>query len=149
MGDEMPLNYKTTDQLKIRKDTISQVIGQEQAVKIIKKAALQRRHVLLIGDPGTGKSMLGLAMSELLPKEKLQDIVSLPNPDDDNQPKVQTMPAGKGRGLVTKARLESMGEFKTQNIIIFALAILSMFAPWWARAYYKSDIIFAALFLGG
>ena len=145
----MPLNYKTTDQLKIPKDTISQVIGQEQAVKIVKKAALQRRHVLLIGEPGTGKSMLGLAMSELLPKEKMQDIISVPNQDDENQPKIQTLPAGKGKELLARAKLESMGEFRIQNIIIFVLAIFSMMAPWWARSYYKSDIIFAAFFLGG
>src|SRR3989344_2105283 len=143
------LKYKTTADLKVSKDTIGQVIGQEQAVKIIKKAALQRRHVLLIGEPGTGKSMLGLAMSELLPKEKMQDIISVPNQDDENQPKIQTLPAGKGKELLARAKLESMGEFRIQNIIIFILAIFSMFAPWWARSYYKSDVIFAAFFLGG
>ena len=33
-----------------------------RAVNIIKKAAKQRRHVLLIGEPGTGKSMLGMGL---------------------------------------------------------------------------------------
>jgi len=41
---------------EIPEKLIDQVMGQEEAVKIIKKAALQRRHVLLIGNPGTGKS---------------------------------------------------------------------------------------------
>jgi len=144
----MALKYKTTAELKISKETIGQVIGQEDAVKIIKKAARQRRHVLLIGVPGTGKSMLGLAMSELLPKEKMEDTVSFPNPEDDNQPKIQTMPAGKARQLILKAKMESEGSFKIQNIVIFALVLFSMFAPWWARDYYKSDIIFAAFFMG-
>ena len=67
-------NFKSTKELKIPKKIVDQVLGQEQAVKIIKKAAQQRRHVLLIGEPGTGKSMLGLALAELLPKEKLAEI---------------------------------------------------------------------------
>lgn len=142
------LKFKTTAELKIPKETISQVIGQESAVNIIKKAAKQRRHVLLIGEPGTGKSMLGMAMAELLPKEKLQDIISIPNPDDENEPKIDTMSAGKARNALSKARMESEGSFKIQNIFIFALVIISMFAPWWARDYYKSDIIFAAFFMG-
>ncbi len=142
------MKYKTTADIKVPKDTVSQVVGQEHAVKVIKKAALQRRHVLLIGAPGTGKSMLGLALSELLPKEKLQDTISLPNPEDENQPKIQTVPAGKGREMLARARAETAGAFSFQNIIIFTLVILSMFAPWWARDYYKSDIIFAALFIG-
>ena len=69
------LNFKTTKEIKIDKEIVTQVIGQDSAVEIIKKAANQRRHVLLIGEPGTGKSMLGLALSELLPKENLVDIV--------------------------------------------------------------------------
>ena len=123
------LQYKTTADLKVPKDIISQVKGQDEAVKIIKKAALQRRHVLLIGEPGTGKSMLGLAMAELLPKEKMQDIISLPNPEDENQPRIETLPAGKGRQMLLRSKLESAGEFRLQNIIIFALAIFSMLAP--------------------
>ncbi|MEK6823172.1 MAG: ATP-dependent protease LonB, partial [Nanoarchaeota archaeon] len=39
--------------------------------------------------------------------------------------------------------------FKGQNWVLFVLVIISMFLPWWARSYYKSDIMFAAFFLGG
>ncbi len=145
----MVLDFKTTADLKVSEKIIGQVIGQHEAVEVIKKAAQQRRHVLLIGEPGTGKSMLGLALAELLPKEKLVDIIAFPNPHDENQPIIRTAPAGKGRELISKARLKSLDVFKYQNWILFGLVILSMFAPWWARAYYNSDIIFAAFFIGG
>ncbi len=140
---------KSTKDIEVPKKIVDQVIGQDEAVKVIKKAALQRRHVLLIGEPGTGKSMLGLALAELLPKEKLQDILSFYNPNDDNQPMVRAVPAGKGREINAKAKMQSAGFFKNQNLILFILVILAMIMPWWARDYYKSDIMFAAFFLGG
>jgi Lon-like ATP-dependent protease len=140
---------KDTSEIPVSKEIVNQVIGQEPGVEVIKKAASQRRHVFLIGEPGTGKSMLGLALAELLPKEKLVDIIAFPNPNDENQPLIRTVPAGEGRDLIAKAKIESMGMFKNQNIFMFLLAILAMIAPWWVRSYYKSDIMFAAFFIGG
>jgi ATP-dependent Lon protease len=143
------LKFKSTKEIEISKNIIDQVVGQDAAVQVIKKASLQRRHVLLIGEPGTGKSMLGLALAELLPPEKLTDTLSFPNPNDENQPLIRTVKAGQGRDLVMRSRLEGANVFKNQNIIMFILLIISMLAPWWIRSYYKSDIMFAAFFLGG
>src|SRR3972149_12089997 len=89
-------SLKDTSSIDTSAAIIGQVIGQDAAVDIIKTAASQRRHVLLIGEPGTGKSMLGLALAELLPKEKLVDVLSFPNANDENQTLIQTVPAGKG-----------------------------------------------------
>ncbi len=146
MGDG--LNFKSTAELKVSSRTVDQVLGQDEAVKVIKKAAEQRRHVFLIGEPGTGKSMLGMALAELLPKEKLVDILSYPNRNDENTPLIKTMPAGKGRELVSKSRYDAMGMTHGSNIFFFVLVIMAMIAPWWVRHYYQSDVMFAAFFIG-
>src|SRR3990167_2149119 len=110
---------KSTANLKVPEKIVDQVIGQDEAVRIIKKAALQRRHVLLIGDPGTGKSMLGLALAELLPKSELKDILALPNPNDENNPTIKEIPAGKGREEVKKYQLDTKQVFKNNNFLLF------------------------------
>ncbi len=142
-------NYKSTADIPVPEQIIDQVVGQEEAVLLIRKAAKQRRHVLLIGEPGTGKSMLGLAMAELLPKEKLVDIVSFPNLDDEQQPIIKTVPAGQGREIVMKGKLQANDFFKNQSVVMLILAVIAMVMPWWILHKYESDVMFAAFFLGG
>lgn len=148
--------FKSTKELKIPSAIIEQVIGQEDAVRIVRKAARQRRHVLLIGEPGTGKSLLGMALAELLPKEKLVDIVAFQNPNDENQPMVRVLPAGQGRDMVNRARMETTGFFRYQNIIMFILLIITLITPWWAFNHYSTiggpllgGLMFVAFFIGG
>src|SRR3989344_1284757 len=140
---------KSTKNIKISDKLIDQVVGQDEAARIIKKAALQRRHVLLIGEPGTGKSMLGLALAELLPNSHLKDIISLHNPNDENNPLIQEVPAGTGREEIKRSQFDGRQMLKNNNFLLFIVAVLTLVAPWWVRHYYKSDIMFAAFFLGG
>ncbi len=140
---------KTTKELQVPATIVEQVIGQDEAVTIVKKAALQRRHVLLIGEPGTGKSMLGLALAELLPKEELKDILALPNPHDENNPQIKEVPAGKGREEVQKYSVDARQMMKNNSFILLLVALLTFVAPWWVRHRYGSDLMFTAFFLGG
>lgn len=143
-------NFTSTADIKIPENIVGQVIGQEEAVEVIKKAAQQRRHVLLIGDPGTGKSMLGMALAELLPKSKLTDVLALPNPNDENQPLIKEMPAGQGRAIARSAQVEGMKIFKNQNFFIIALLVISTLVPYylWKRGAIP-DIVYAASMITG
>jgi len=97
---ELDIDFKTTNDLPVDKSLINQVIGQERGVSVIRKAAAKKRNVLLIGPPGTGKSMLGLAMAQLIPKEQMEDILAIPNRKDPNTPKIVVVPAGSGEQIV-------------------------------------------------
>ena len=139
------MNFKTTKEIKVSKNLVDQIIGQDQAVNLIKKAAKQKRHVVLIGASGTGKSMLGQALSELLPKEKLTDILSIPNTLDENSPKIKTISKGLGKNIITRSRLQTTSYLKYQNILFFILVILAMITPWWIRKQYGDILAAAAL----
>jgi len=118
--------FTSTKDIEIPEKISDRVIGQEKAVEVMMKAASQKRHVMLIGEPGTGKSMLANAMVEHLPKEDLQDIISYHNPEDVNEPRIRTFPAGKGKALVQeqKAHAAMMKNQKSSLYLYLCMGIL-------------------------
>lgn len=124
---------------------IDQVIGHEESVETIKKAAKQRRNVLLIGDPGVGKSMLAKGMAELLPPEVLQDVLVYPNPEDNNNPLIRTVPAGEGKKIVkTNKSNAKVHEERKMIITMFATAAVFVLGILYQKIF---EAIIAALLI--
>lgn len=117
------VDFASTEDVPIPNRLVDQVIGQEAGSVVIRKAAEQRRHMLMIGDPGTGKSMLARSMTDLLPKDSLEDLLVYPNEDDENEPRVRSVPAGRGDRIVKlqKESLRTQRE-RSQKMLLIAFA---------------------------
>jgi Lon-like ATP-dependent protease len=143
-------HFSNTSQIPVPKNLIGQVIGQDRSVEIIRKAAAQKRNVLLVGIPGTGKSLLAQAMSEILPVQQLQDVLIYPNPEDANQPRVRVLKAGEGKKLIDGARLEVQKSDDSARLISLLLPIgwIVLSTILWQFKWYP-DVVFAALIIVG
>lgn len=82
------IDFETTKEVLIPKDPFERIIGQPQAVAIAKMVPYQRRHLLLVGPPGTGKSMIAQAIASVMPKPKFE-ISVLDNPENPERPIIE------------------------------------------------------------
>lgn len=146
------LEYTSTDDVEIPARIMEQIIGQDKSVEIIKKAATQKRNVLLVGTPGTGKSMLAQAMAEILPLEEMQDIMIYPNLIDSNNPKVKTAKPGQGQQIIQKSRIDSQAMEANSRFMSILLVMGFFIINWvlWSVFKLMPDIVYAAtMILGG
>jgi len=118
------LDIKTSEDIDIPEMLMDQVIGQEHTVEIVRQAAHQKRHIMLIGDPGTGKSMIARAMTEFLPAEELEDMLVYPNTDDSNTPHIRVVPTGKGKEIVESMKSEARRRQQQQSQMMATILAL-------------------------
>ena len=50
--------FEDTSQISVPEDPIERVVFQDRAKSAIRKIAQNKGHILMVGKPGTGKSML-------------------------------------------------------------------------------------------
>ena len=139
--------FKSTREVEIPEKMSDRVIGQDRAVEVMKKAAAQKRHMMLIGDPGTGKSMLANSMVEYLPKDELQDIVAYSNPEDENEPRVRTFPASKGKMVVQQQKAQAaMSKNQKSTSYMYACAAIVLLGFLGSFIFSNFYVLFIALF---
>ena len=85
-----PDDIQTTADVPIPSDPMQRVIGQDKAVEIAKIAAVQHRHLLLVGPPGTGKSMVAQALGLHLPPPT-QELQVVHNPQFPERPFIEVL----------------------------------------------------------
>jgi Lon-like ATP-dependent protease len=69
--------------------------------------------------------MLGLAMSELLPVEELEDILVYPNKEEKNNPRVDVVKAGEGEKIVKQFR-EQKKKLEAPINMVFKVLFISI-----------------------
>ena len=82
------LDFETSKDIVIPKDPFERIIGQDEAVEIAKMIPYQRRHMLLVGPPGTGKSLIAQAVASVLPKP-CYEVSVLDNPENPDRPIIE------------------------------------------------------------
>ncbi len=139
-------SYKSSGDIEVPDRIIDQIIGQEEAVETVIKAAKQRRNVLLIGEPGIGKSMLAKGMAELLPPEELQDILVYPNMEDNHNPLIGAMPAGEGKKLAVSYKIKAKAQEEKKNMLTMVVVGAVLLFAFYEKQY-LTGIIAAGIIL--
>ena len=115
--------FSDTSEIFIEDALIDQVLGQEEACAIIRLAAMQRRHVLLIGEPGTGKSLLGQAMADLIKVDQPEDMLVFPNGQEPNRPEIRRVPAGQSAAQLAAYRAQAKRATQSLRFVLWAVVV--------------------------
>ena len=69
--------------------------------------------------------MLDRSMNEFLPKEQLEDILVYRNHEDENEPRIRTVPAGRGSSIISerRAHIKQQRERTNRTLLFIALVV--------------------------
>ena len=119
----------TTAHIAAPSRSIDQVIGQDHSVALAHLAARQGRSLFLIGEPGTGKSLIGRSLAELLPEAQEGKVtLAMPNPLDPMRPMIETLSQSDWESRRTQSSLLNEAQIRTRQIMGTALGVAGMLA---------------------
>jgi len=118
---------ESTKSVTIPTRLIDRVIGQQRAVDVVQLAAKQRRFLLLVGEPGTGKSLLGQAVAELLEGHEPSDILAIGNKQETTLPHIQNIPAGTAAEFCNQAQTAYRKTLLAERYLLWTIAAATVF----------------------
>ena len=68
--------------------------------------------------------MLARSMTEFLPLEQLEDVLVYRNVEDENEPKVRTVPAGRGHKIISERKAAIRAQRKKTNQMLLLIALV-------------------------
>jgi Lon-like ATP-dependent protease len=144
---EFDLGGPDTSSIPISGTLIDQILGQQRAVELVRLAARQHRFLLIVGEPGTGKSMLGQAAAELLSNESPPgDLLALENPADPLLPRIEIVPAGAGQSAVRRARERLRRARQSESFLLYTAQAAAVILGFYY--FFRNDPQGSWLYLG-
>ena len=127
--------FKTTDELpEPSSKLIDQIIGQDEALEVVLSAIKNKRHALLLGAPGIGKSMMVKAVGDLIEKStgdfEPYTIIAKPNFKNSEKPIVEIIEGEYKEKIepVKQSGIKEPPNFITIMIFVLVFSLITSYA---------------------
>ncbi|UXM84925.1 ATP-dependent protease LonB [Methanococcus aeolicus] len=116
---------------------IDQIIGQDEALEIVLSAIKNKRHALLLGDPGVGKSMMVKAVGDLVEKSTADfspyTLLAKPNFRNSEKPIVESID-GEYKEQIEPVKTNMIKEPPSFITLIIFMLIFTIITSYITRA---------------